>query len=232
MMKTLTIKLAGPLQSYGNEATFSRRTSYHYPSKSAILGMIAAALGYRRDDPRILPFNKLAVAVRIDQPGQVLTDFQIIEYDQAHHKRSLSYRDYLQDAVFIAAIGGDDKQIERIEDALHHPRFQLFLGRRANVPAGPLVTKIFTNEDPIAALRKYDWQAAEWYRHGKKGYSAEVIADAKLLPDRMNTLVKDKVGSFNQDHRWHSYRAVATIHVNLGNEHGNDTDHDIMANVH
>ena len=41
-MKTLTIKLTGPLQSYGNEATFSRRTSYHYPSKSAVIGLIAA----------------------------------------------------------------------------------------------------------------------------------------------------------------------------------------------
>ncbi|EFQ53882.1 hypothetical protein HMPREF9265_1249 [Limosilactobacillus oris PB013-T2-3] len=35
-MKTLTIKLTGPLQSYGNEATFSRRTSYHYPLKAQL----------------------------------------------------------------------------------------------------------------------------------------------------------------------------------------------------
>ena len=52
-MKTLTIRLAGPLQTYGNEATFSRRTSYHYPSKSVVIGLIAAALGYRRNDARI-----------------------------------------------------------------------------------------------------------------------------------------------------------------------------------
>lgn len=42
-MKTLTIKLTAPLQAYGNEASFERRTSWPGPSKSAIIGMIAAA---------------------------------------------------------------------------------------------------------------------------------------------------------------------------------------------
>lgn len=76
-MKTLIIKLAAPLQSYGNEATFNRRTSYRYPSKSAVLGMIAAALGYRRNNTKkITALNQLQMAVRIDQPGETLTDFQ------------------------------------------------------------------------------------------------------------------------------------------------------------
>ena len=57
-MKTLTIKLTAPLQSYGNEATFERRTTSYYPTKSAVIGMIAAALGYRRTDERILKLNE------------------------------------------------------------------------------------------------------------------------------------------------------------------------------
>ncbi len=47
-MKTLTIRLIAPLQSYGNQATFERRTSDDHPSKSAIIGMIAAAMGYKK----------------------------------------------------------------------------------------------------------------------------------------------------------------------------------------
>ncbi|WP_267201585.1 type I-E CRISPR-associated protein Cas5/CasD [Limosilactobacillus kribbianus] len=229
-MKTLTIKLTGPLQSYGNQATFSRRTSYHYPSKSALIGMIAAALGYRRDDSRISNLNQLKVAVRIDQPGQTMTDFQIIEYDRAHQKRSLSYRDYLQDAVFIAAISGNSNKIEQINNALHHPKFQLSLGRRANVPAGPLKTKIFDNQDPVSVLKNSEWQASEWYQKRKGSYLAEIIADADLLPDKASTLVKDKVGSFDQAHRWHQYRAVVTLHVKLANSL-NNTDHDVMASL-
>lgn len=235
MMKTLTINLTGPLQAYGNEASFSRRTSYLSPSKSAVLGMIAAALGYRRDDPRITQLNQLQMAVRIDQPGRIMTDFQTIEYDPKHQKRSLSYRDYLQDAVFVVAVSGDDKQIDQIQAALHHPKFQLFLGRRSNVPAGPLKTMMFSNENPVEVLKSYGWQAAKWYQQRQKQatYSAKILADANLIPDsRFSTFIKDNVGSFNQDHRWHSYRAVISIHVSLTNKYyRSNTSHDIMANI-
>lgn len=235
-MKTLTINLAGPLQAYGNEASFSRRTSYLAPSKSAVLGMIAAALGYRRDDPRISQLNKLQMAVRVDQPGRTMTDFQTIEYDSKRQKRSLSYRDYLQDAVFVVAISGDDRQIDQIQDALHHPKFQLYLGRRSNAPAGPLKTKVFPDEEPVEVLKKYEWQASKWYQQRQKQatYSVKILADANLIPSgRINTFVKDNVGSFNQDHRWHSYRATKSIHVPLTNKYFKelDTEHDIMANI-
>lgn len=232
-MKTLIIKLTGPLQSYGNEATFNRRTSYHYPSKSAILGMIAAALGYHRDDPRIQQLNNLRMAVRIDQPGRMITDFQTIQYDQKK-ARSLSYRDYLQDAVFVAAIGGEDEMIENIQFALHHPKFQLYLGRRANAPAGPLKTKTFDSSNPVEVLRKYPWQAAKWYRQRHSLYMAEIILDAGLVPDaRFITYEKDNIGSFNQDHRWHSHRAVTNIHVKLVNKDHKEpnTDQDVFAEI-
>lgn len=234
MMRTLTIKLAAPLQSYGNEATFSRRTSYHFPSKSAVLGMIAAALGYHRDDSRILQLNELKMAVRVDQPGRTLTDFQIIEYDQSHHKRSLSYRDYLQDAVFVVAISGEDQQIIVIEKALHHPKFQLFLGRRSNVPAGPLCTQVFENSDPVDILKSYPWQAAKWYqkRIHQDCYIAELIADANLVNNNhLHSFVKDNIGSFDENHRWHTYRSVASMRVELPNKSNQNTEHDIMANI-
>lgn len=232
-MKTLIIRLTAPLQSYGNEATFNRRTSYHYPSKSAVLGMVAAALGYRRDDSRIVDLNKLLMAVRIDQNGQTLTDFQIIEYDQKSQKRSLSYRDYLQDAVFLVALAGNDDQIDLIQEALHHPKFQLFLGRRSNAPAGVLQTKVIKDQSPVDVLKTYDWQASEWYqkRWKRENYSAEIIADANLLSDTRSELVRDNIGSFSQIHRYHSYRAVSTVHTELKNPFYEGTSHDIMANL-
>lgn len=91
-MKTLVIRLTAPLQSYGNEATFNRRTSNYYPSKSAVIGMIAAALGYRRDDSRINNLNNLKLAVRIDQPGKFMTDFQVVEYQKIHHLKPRKLR--------------------------------------------------------------------------------------------------------------------------------------------
>lgn len=151
-MKTLTLRLTSPLQSYGNQASFSRRTAATYPSKSAVIGLISAALGYQRTDPRIQALNELAFAVRIDQPGRTLTDFQTVEWKK--NTRKVTYRDYLQDAVFVVAFEGDDEQIEKISDALRHPVYQLYLGRRANVPAGPLSLTIHRNSQPVDVLKK------------------------------------------------------------------------------
>lgn len=240
-MKTLTIKLAAPLQSYGNEATFDRRTSYHCPSKSAILGMVAAGLGYRRDDQRITKLNQLSFAVRIDQPGERISDFQIVEYQKNKSKtdRKLTYRDYLQDAVFVVAIGGDPVEIDQIYDALRHPKFQLYLGRRANPPAGPLMMQRFEDQTPVEVLKRLAWQAAGWYQRRRgESYFAELLADANLLPEQPNVLVKDAIGSFSQHHRYSKYRAVANTRVLLKNTHQNkeghklqDTNHDIMAEL-
>ncbi|WP_223273999.1 CRISPR-associated protein Cas5, partial [Nocardia cerradoensis] len=45
------MRLAAPLQSWGVASRFARRETQQYPSKSGILGLIAAARGHRRTDP-------------------------------------------------------------------------------------------------------------------------------------------------------------------------------------
>jgi CRISPR system Cascade subunit CasD len=232
-MKTVTIRLTAPLQSYGDEANFDRRTSYDYPSKSAIVGLIAAALGYRRTDSRIQTLNQLDYAVRIDQPAEPLTDFQIVEWKRG--KRKLTYRDYLQDAVFLAAVGSeDDALIDRIDWALHHPRFQLSLGRRANVPAGPIMTEIASGSNPAQVLQSLSWHASRFYMKKTKSptFVAELIADAALLPNHRSSMVKDNVITFDQRERQYGFRAVAIDRVPLENPYHPDrtaeTDHDMM----
>ncbi|QLL78304.1 type I-E CRISPR-associated protein Cas5/CasD [Ligilactobacillus saerimneri] len=234
-MKTLTVKLAAPLQSYGNQANYERRTTGRYPSKSAVIGMIAAALGYHRDDPRIVELNSLQFAVRVDQTTSVLSDFHIVEYDTKKHKRKLTYRDYMQDAVYIVAVGSDDcKMIDRIEYALHHPYFQLYLGRRSNPPAGPLVTKIFTDSNPVEVLQKLDWQAADWFKQkytlrGRQDVMLELVADANLLPEHKDYTVHDRVRSFAVTDRCYGYRLAATTQVKLPIAKKKiNTEHDIM----
>lgn len=213
-MKTLTIKLTAPLQSYGDEASFSRRTTNYYPTKSAVIGMVAAALGYRRSDNRILKLNNLSFAVRIDQVGRHLTDFQTVEWKPG--TRKITYRDYIQDAVFVVALGSEDTTwIDRIKVALKHPRFQLFLGRRSNALAGVLDIKDFADRTPLMVLQQASWQAAAWYQRRQHDKTLEIIADANLLPDKPSALVKDRVVSFDQRDRQHSFRAVARTTVSL-----------------
>lgn len=233
-MKTLTIKLTAPLQSYGNEATFERRTTNNYPTKSAMIGMVAAALGYRRTDKRILDLNELDFAVRIDQVGKTLTDYQTVEWKK--NTRKITYRDYLQDAVFVVALSSqDDQLIDHIKHALKHPYFPLFLGRRSNAPAGVLDIRDFPNEDPIAVLKKLTWQAASWYQKRCHSQSIEIVADANLMPAAGSAMVKDQVESFDQRHRRYRFRAITKTRVGLDelNVKANapETQHDIIGQL-
>lgn len=232
-MKTITLRLTAPLQSYGNQATFNYRTSTSYPTKSAIIGILAAALGYSRDDNRISKLNDLRVAVRVDQPGTTMTDFQTVRYSQTKGAK-LTYRDYLQDAVFMVAIGSpNDELVDKIVDALHFPIYQLYLGRRSNPPAGPLEINVKKDVDPLGALTNLEWQASDWFkkRYHSKEFQADIIADADLLPDHPSTLVRDKVGSFSQNNRYHQYRPICETSVELKNPFykPGDTNHDIMS---
>ncbi|WP_407887805.1 type I-E CRISPR-associated protein Cas5/CasD [Levilactobacillus sp. N40-8-2] len=231
-MKTLTIKLTAPLQSYGNEASFARRTTNDYPTKSAVIGMVAAALGYRRTDPRISNLNALGFAVRIDQVGRGLTDFQTVEWKQG--TRKITYRDYIQDAVFVVALSSaDESLVDAIKFALKHPKFQLFLGRRSNAPAGPLQLQEFSEETPVVVLQQLVWQAAPWYQRRQHPQKLDIIADADLIAGSRGALVKDRVESFDQRHRRYSFRAIATTEVEVGNlktqSSDLDTQHDAMA---
>jgi len=73
IVKTLLLKLAGPLQSWGTRSHFETRHTDFYPSKSAIIGMIAAGFGYHRnDDESIAALNQLDFAVRVDRQGTLL----------------------------------------------------------------------------------------------------------------------------------------------------------------
>ena len=141
-MKTLVIRIAAPLQSYGDPASFEKRTTFRAPSKSAVIGMIGAALGFRRESDDYKSLNDLDFAVRVDQPGEVLSDFQITHYSLKKPGK-LSHRIYLQDAVFMVALSSkQDALMEKIEYALRHPKFQLYFGRRSNPPAGILKMKM------------------------------------------------------------------------------------------
>lgn len=221
-MKTITIRLTAPLQSYGNQASFNQRTSADYPSKSAIIGMIAAALGYRRDDSRISQLNDLLFAVRVEQSGDMMTEFQTVEYHKSSTKtaRKLTYREFIQDAVFMVAIGSEnDKKIEEIFEALKHPKFQLYLGRRSNPPAGPLKIDIYEEQNPLQVLEKLPWQASNWYQRKLRSskFLTRIIADARLDPEKSVTMSKDKVGSFDQKDRYYQYRPIVIKKIDLSN---------------
>ena len=126
-MPVLLMRLAGPLQSWGSASRFTRRETETMPTKSGVIGMIAAALGMGRDES-LARFQGLRFGVRVDQPGSVLSDFQTAR-DDSGKSMPLSRRYYLQDAVFLAGIedeSGSDRLID-YRRALQKPYYSLFL---------------------------------------------------------------------------------------------------------
>ena len=75
-MATLLLRLAAPLQSWGADSKFETRKTEREPTKSGVIGLLAAALGLRRDDDAGLqPLCGLRFGVRIDREGELLVDF-------------------------------------------------------------------------------------------------------------------------------------------------------------
>ena len=72
--RSLVLRLAGPLQSWGGQSQFNRRDTLGEPTKSGITGLLAAAQGRRRQDP-IEDLLALRLGVRTDQPGSLLRDY-------------------------------------------------------------------------------------------------------------------------------------------------------------
>lgn len=177
-MKTILLKFAGPIQSWGTDSHFEIRHTDLYPSKSAVLGLVAAALGWRRDDKRIEGLNKICFAVRVDQPGIMLEDYHTAHKPEVKKGGVITYRTYvtkryyLQDAVFVVALGiSKDEEVDEILSAVRNPYFQPYMGRRSLPLPVDFILDIVDGE-PVSALRAFPWQAADWYKRREQARAA------------------------------------------------------------
>lgn len=237
-MSTLSLRLAGPLQSWGAASRFTRRATETAPTKSGILGLLAAAQGRRRSDP-IEELLNLELAVRIDQQGVLLRDFHTAHHQTTGKSMPLTERYYWSDAVFVAFIGGPRPLLEGLAEALENPAFPIYLGRRSCVPDGRVVLDI-TDSTVEEALHLCSWQAS---KHTKRRHreaskvTVAVRADVSVFPDSVAAReLNDIPVSWSQEHRQYRSRMVVDTRVDLVLEEENPVkrivatpDHDPMA---
>lgn len=223
-MSTLLLRLAGPMQSWGEESRSVRRETAKAPTKSGVLGMLAAAQGRRRTDD-IEDLLSLDFAVRIDQPGRVERDFQTSTTLDGRHSFPLTTRYYLTDAIFLAAVQGDASLITVLDTALRQPRFPLYLGRRSCPPVGP-VTLGIREAGAVEVLKAEPWRAAAWWKRQQAGIvDIEMLLDGSLLspmdsPDQaqITTTHRDAPISFDPTRREYGWRAVIHQQVSVTND--------------
>lgn len=165
---TLLLRLAGPLQSWGLTGQFSARDTHTQPTKSGVIGMIAACLGRQRGDD-ITDLTALTMGVRVDQPGTLLCDYHTISRTDGNtlptasgkakkDLTALTDRWYLADAVFLVSLTGNDKTLEAITGAIDNPVYAPVLGRRSCSPTGRLNLGVHSR-GPVTLFADWPWQA-------------------------------------------------------------------------
>lgn len=149
----LLLRLAGPLQSWGEHSHFNERDTAAFPTRSGIIGLLASALGRHRGEP-IDDLAGLSLTIRVDRPGAVLNDLHTVggglparaTVTTAEGKKRtgdtgtlLTHRAYLADAAFTVALTGDTTLLHETRRALAAPHWPPYLGRRSCPPEGPLL---------------------------------------------------------------------------------------------
>lgn len=136
------------MQSWGTTSRFTQRDTRNEPSKSGVLGLLAAAMGIPRENwDDLEPLTRLVMAVRHDRPGILKRDYQtaacaatdaIIRADGGVAKDGgvVSDRFYLADAAFLVGLESMNRLLlERVNKSLRDPVWTLFLGRKSYVPS-------------------------------------------------------------------------------------------------
>lgn len=140
-MSVLLMRLSGPMQAWGVQSRFGVRDTGREPSKSGVVGLLAAAQGLLRAND-ISHLANLRMGVRVDQEGSLLRDYHtaqnVYRAKGGTKPTELSTRYYLGDACFLVGLEGDSALLTKLHQALRNPKWVLFLGRRAFPPGEPI----------------------------------------------------------------------------------------------
>jgi CRISPR system Cascade subunit CasD len=157
----LALLLDAPLQSWGFESRFQRRTTGLHPTKSGVIGMICAAMGLAKGSAQEQDSLMKLAALKMtsiviprqranrwehrteELPVRRLEDFHtVLNTRRASGKMNddpvVTRRQYLLDARFGVILSGDSALLERIAAALQDPVWGVWFGRKSCIPAEPL----------------------------------------------------------------------------------------------
>lgn len=212
MTPFLLFTLHAPMMSFGEIAVGEVRGSWGRPSKSAVLGLVGAALGLERSDPVWDRMDAAyGFAVRTEHGGRVVTDYHTVQSAPTPRKRTfatrrdlltapnvatlVTRRDYLCDALFtVLLVAGENPPatLDDVAKALERPRFTLYLGRKScplALPPNPIIVEAATIAGAFAA------HAARWPKLDDR---VQRRVRGKASPGRAIALDSSLAGTFSQ----------------------------------
>lgn len=180
------MRLCGPMASWGDIAVGELRGTSTRPSRSALIGLLSAALGVSRDDHHTLQrmVNAYRFAVRVDRQGALIRDFHTWqkpklkrgmkcqtrkeELEAADLETGISRRDYCCDAEYVVCMWSDVDaapfSFQEIKEAFARPRFVLYLGRKSCPPSLPIVLKLVQADSVLEAIERADEEETRGFR--------------------------------------------------------------------
>lgn len=197
MSQYLIFQLHGPMASWGVDAPGEVRHSHELPSRSALLGLLAAALGIRRDEEeRLNDFNRhYSFLLCASQNPRWARDYHTVQMPKEVRKARyfsrreelsvpellsalISRRDYYTDAWWMVALTETPDapySLAQLREALQHPVFPLYLGRKSHPMALPVAPLLIEGAAPDVLN--------EAYHQYRDKFNALRLPLAKLQPE-------------------------------------------------
>ncbi|MCL1512611.1 type I-E CRISPR-associated protein Cas5/CasD [Parasaccharibacter sp. TMW 2.1891] len=219
----LVFSLSASLGSMGELAGHERRGSLLWPGHSALIGLMGAALGIRRDGD-FSGLDSLKIDVAVFDSGTALRDFHTIQSVPAAAVKkpnsrpeairkaggrlttSITLRDYRAGVFYGVAVQGEG--LEEIAAALRKPHFTLYLGRKScplSSPLNPQIVQADTVEEALGQVKVPFWLS----RHVDLSEKVMVVGEQGSQRDYVHDVPLDR-------QRWHfAARDVGIRHVEL-----------------
>ena len=194
----LSLRLEGPLQSWGFDSQYNRRNTSLMPTKSALAGLSCAALGYPRgseQEERFLgvfrTFQMTSLVIprkgwKRDLQVQRLHDYHTVQNTKrasgvTNHDCVLTHRYYLTDAAFGVLLEGDEEELKALAKALLDPKWGICLGRKNCIPTAPMLAGLFYSRGEALKALIAEAEEASFTRQ----VEVQNFADGKdSLPDQ------------------------------------------------
>ncbi len=184
----IALLLDAPMQAWGHASRFERRTTALHPTRSGVIGLLAAALGIDKYAPdesalldRLAPLHITTITLpRRDRRGELpivrMEDYHTVGPREGIRRASgkvdkdatvQTYRHYLLDARFGVLLEGPLPLLTEIAAALRDPCWGVWFGRKCCLPATPLLAAgpALLAEAWTQLLRRADYTGDEPREH-------------------------------------------------------------------
>ncbi|MBK6781101.1 MAG: type I-E CRISPR-associated protein Cas5/CasD [Gemmatimonadetes bacterium] len=246
MSEFLLFTVYAPMASWGDIAMGELRGSWDRPSRSAMLGLVAAALGLdRSDQARHDALDAgYGVATRQDRPGGTMVDYHTVQTVRASVVKKarpcrtrgellaladpetmLSQRTYREDALATVALWprAGEWPLAALAEQLRHPGYVLYAGRKANPLGLPLDPQVVAAASLAAAFAARKAPVGlEWPRRLPEAIQPEISHDpCEDFPSGLRLLrseVRRDAGAHRG--RWQFAERTVEVGVPLAGEAG------------